>query len=67
MIYIGNKPTFKHEYTSIEAHILEFNQDIYGKQIDLFLEEKIRGDIQFDSKDELIVQIKKDIKRCYGS
>lgn len=67
MIYIGDKPTFNSNYTSIEVHILDFNNMIYNESIDIFIEEKIRDDIKFKSKDDLIKQIHQDIKHCYDT
>ena len=67
MIYIGNKPTFNSNFTAIEIHILNFNTSIYNQEIDVFLEEKIRNHKKFESTDQLIQQIEKDINYCYGS
>ena len=43
-IYIGNKPTFENINTSIEVHIINFNQDLYGQDLNVFLTHKIRDD-----------------------
>lgn len=46
----------------IENHILDFNCNIYGKDLIVEFEEFVRRDINFNSPEELIEQIKKDIK-----
>lgn len=45
-----------------EAHIFDFNQNIYWKEIEIILLKKIRDIQKFDSSDSLINQIKKDIE-----
>jgi len=47
---------------SVEVHIFDFNQVIYGKEVEVEFISRIRSEIEFESKDELVVQIKKDIK-----
>ena len=66
MIYIGNKPTFISQETGIEVHLLDFNYNLYNKTIDIFITRKIRNQQQFNSSNELIEQIKKDIHTCYN-
>lgn len=44
-----------------EVHILDFNQDIYGYNIKISFITKIRNQIKFQSSEELIQQINKDI------
>jgi len=46
----------------LEAYILDFSEDIYGKRIELEVGEKIRELIRFETDDELIEQVKKDIE-----
>ncbi len=59
---VGNNPTFGNTNNiSIETHILDFNGDLYGKNIEIFFISKIRDEKKFDSKEDLIEQIKKDI------
>jgi riboflavin kinase/FMN adenylyltransferase len=46
----------------VEAHIFNFNREIYGKQVKIYFEKKLRDDMKFESKLSLINQIKKDIE-----
>lgn len=59
---IGLNPTFEGvKKISIETHILDFNRDIYGEEIRIHFLEFLRGETRFNSVNELIEQIKKDI------
>lgn len=62
-IYIGSKPTFGGKQNSIEAHIIEFEENIYGSEVSLFLEQRLRNEMKFDSKDALLAQIKDDLEQ----
>ncbi len=58
---IGYSPTFDdHEFT-VEAHILDFDKDIYGQDIRVNFIQRIRDEIKFSSIDELSDQITKDV------
>lgn len=59
---IGKNPTFIEEGSlSVETHLLDFNQDIYGEQVKVSFFHKIRNEIKFKSVNELIEQINKDV------
>lgn len=61
-VNIGVRPSFKDgTYKSIEAHLLGFDKDIYGKVLSLELEDRIRDEKKFDSLEDLKNQIKEDI------
>jgi len=45
-----------------EAHIFDFDKDIYGEKIEVILLKKIRDNKKFSSLKELIKQIQKDQK-----
>ena len=58
---IGYSPTFEdHEFT-VEVHILDFDENIYGKKIRINFIQRIRNEIKFSNISELIDQIKRDI------
>jgi riboflavin kinase/FMN adenylyltransferase len=61
---IGFNPTFAGGKLSIEVHILDFNQNIYGKNLDVMLIERLRDEVRFDSPEQLIAQIKMDIAQA---
>lgn len=60
---VGKNPTFEEtENTQVETHILNYNKNTYNKKIEVFFLNKIRGERKFDSKEDLIAQINKDIE-----
>lgn len=59
--YIGTRPTFKpHPAKHIEVYIFNFNQNIYGKYLEIQFIKKIRDERKFDSCGSLVRQIKND-------
>ncbi len=66
-VNIGLRPTFKDDgLKTIEAHILDFNEDIYDKEIEIIFIDRLRDEKKFDSKESLIEQIKSDISSVQG-
>jgi riboflavin kinase/FMN adenylyltransferase len=61
---IGMRPTFAEPERTFEAHIFDFNQSIYDRDVKLELIERIRPERKFDSADELAAQISRDLKRA---
>jgi len=62
-INIGFNPTFEGiRSLRVEAHIVGFKGDIYNKKITIFFLEKIRQESKFLKVEELVEQIKKDVK-----
>lgn len=59
---IGFNPTFHASTLSLEVHLLDFNQDIYGDEIQVYFVKRIRDEIRFSSVRELVLQIQKDIE-----
>lgn len=57
---IGNRPTVGGDSQTIEAHFLNFNLDIYNKNIKIVFVEFIREEVKFNSLDDLKIQINKD-------
>lgn len=65
---IGFNPTFEGESLSFETHIIGFNGNIYGEEIEIFFHKRTRDESKFESMEELVKQIKKDIEdRVYMS
>ncbi|MFM7457130.1 MAG: bifunctional riboflavin kinase/FAD synthetase [bacterium] len=62
LVNIGYRPTFSDKAElSIEAHLLNSSEDLYGAELELEFVDKIRDEKKFSSKEELIKQIKEDI------
>lgn len=62
---VGTNPTFDESHRKVETYILDFNQNIYGKDISIEFVEFFRYDIKFDSKEALIEQMNSDKKKAY--
>jgi riboflavin kinase/FMN adenylyltransferase len=61
MMNIGIRPTLENGlHTSLEVHILDFNEDIYNQTIRVEFITKIRNEQKFNGIDELINQLQKD-------
>ena len=63
VLNIGFNPTFADQKLSIEVHIFDFNENIYGKHLDVLFVERLRDELRFASPGELVAQIEKDIVR----
>lgn len=62
---IGFNPTFTPDkkIPSLEAHLLDFDRDIYGKEIKLEFVARVRNELKFTSVESLLEQIYDDIKK----
>lgn len=60
MLNIGTNPTFAATARTIEVNILDFNKDIYGKNVTIKFVQRIRDEIRFGLIDQLIEQIRSD-------
>ena len=58
---IGYSPTFDDHVFSVEVHILDFDENIYGQNIRVNFVKHIRDEEKFSTVSELSDQIKKDI------
>jgi 3,4-dihydroxy 2-butanone 4-phosphate synthase/GTP cyclohydrolase II len=65
-ISVGRRPTFYREVGSrlLEAHLLDFDGDLYGHQVVVHLDHWIRGQSAFSSTEELIEALKDDVARA---
>lgn len=61
-VYIGNRPTLHHGH-AIEAHLLDFNDNVYDKGATIRFVAKQRDNIKFDSIDKLKTQIQRDVQK----
>jgi riboflavin kinase/FMN adenylyltransferase len=60
MLNIGRRPTLPGKQVSMEVHLLNFNRDIYGENIQLNFVKRIRDEVRFDNLSLLEAQLKKD-------
>lgn len=61
LMNIGKRPTFKGENRTIEVYIMDFDKNIYKKDIVCYVLDKIRDEKYFDSAEKLRKQIMKDV------
>ena len=60
---IGTKPTVNNDSVmGVETYIYNFNEDVYGNEIDVFLLSHTRAEMKFDNVDELKMQMALDIE-----
>ena len=57
---IGNRPTLDGKNKTIEVHLLDFDQNLYGEKIQVGLLKRLRDEQKFDSIELLFEQIQKD-------
>jgi riboflavin kinase/FMN adenylyltransferase len=62
MLYIGNRPTINGTKKNIEINIFDFNQDIYGESLTIYIHKLIREDMKFSDLEALKVQLSLDEK-----
>ena len=60
IVNIGNAPTFGVASKTLEAHLINFNGDLYGKTLKISLLKYLRSITKFNSAEELRAQLKKD-------
>lgn len=62
MLNIGRNPTFQRQQTTIEAHIIGFEGDIYGRKVRVEFGRKLRDEQRFESVEALQKQLEADKK-----
>lgn len=60
IVNVGQKPTFGLDYVNVEAHVLNFDGDLYGKRLKIALTKYLRPVSKFESANELAEQLKRD-------
>jgi riboflavin kinase/FMN adenylyltransferase len=60
MMNIGVKPTLGENLLSIEVHLLQFSEDIYGQEIQVNVIERLRDEQKFESFESLKSQLEID-------
>lgn len=67
VVNIGIRPTFEGTERTIEAHVLEFAGDLYGRELEVRFVARLRGEQKFDSVDALVAQIGLDVAGARSS
>lgn len=63
MMNIGNRPTFNESSLQLEVHILDFDDDLYGKEVQIQFVKRIRDETSFKGVDALKKQLAADEQR----
>jgi riboflavin kinase / FMN adenylyltransferase len=71
-ISLGRRPTFyvDAEQSLLEAHLLDFDGDLYDQAVSVRFIERLRGEIRFEGVEALVEQMGKDVdatRRLVGS
>jgi riboflavin kinase/FMN adenylyltransferase len=64
LTFIGQAKTFDQEEYKAETYILDFNKDVYDKEVTVMLIKKLRGNMKFSSAENLIKQMHQDKKEA---
>lgn len=62
VLNIGFNPTFADNALSVEVYIFNFNEDIYGKRLEILFIDRIRDEMKFDGPARLVEQIRRDVE-----
>jgi riboflavin kinase/FMN adenylyltransferase len=58
---VGVRPSFDNGNPSVEAYILDFDQDLYGRELELTFVRWLRPELRFSSVQALIDQMHDDV------
>ena len=61
---VGVAPTFERGESKIEAHVLDFGGDLYGRIVEVRFLQRIRGERRFGGVEELMEQIGRDVEEA---
>lgn len=62
LVFVGAAKTFGETKRLVEVYILDFDENVYGQELEVVLLKKLRENKKFDSVDKLVEQMKKDEK-----
>lgn len=62
MTNVGISPTFMNKDITVESYLLDFDRDIYGQTLTITFEKYLRPEAKYDSLDDLIAQIHRDVE-----
>ncbi len=63
-ISVGTNPTFDGRNRTVEPHLLDFDADLYGKRVAVDFVDQLRGMRKFESIDELVQAIARDVDQA---
>lgn len=62
-ISVGTRPTYYSEGGGrlVEAYLLDFAGDLYGERVQLAVTARVRGQVRFESSEQLVSQMQEDV------
>jgi riboflavin kinase/FMN adenylyltransferase len=64
---IGTRPTLGGNRVSIEVFVIDFKGDLYGQELEVVFQHRLRDEVRFASLDELKSQIARDVEKARAS
>jgi riboflavin kinase/FMN adenylyltransferase len=64
VVNLGQRPTFGGEHATVEAHLIDFDGDLYGARLRLEFHERLRGEQRFDDGEALVARIREDVAQA---
>ncbi|MCL2474932.1 MAG: riboflavin biosynthesis protein RibF, partial [Chloroflexi bacterium] len=65
VLNIGYRPTFDASAKTFEVHLLNFNGNLYGKELRTDIISFIRNEIRFENVEQLAIQIQEDVQKAH--
>ncbi len=62
VVNVGVRPTFGGDREVVEAHLLDYEGDLYGRELRLRFVARIRDEMKFGGVDDLVAQIGRDVE-----
>jgi riboflavin kinase/FMN adenylyltransferase len=66
VVNVGVRPTFGETTLAVEAHLLDFTGDLYGRHVRLDFLDRLRDEMRFPSVEDLKAQVFRDIAAARG-
>lgn len=61
---VGYNPTFNHQELSVEVHIFDFDEDLYGQSLRVHFVKRLRDEKKFSGVEELLAWIRMDMREA---
>ena len=62
-VSVGSNPTFSGTVRTVEAYVLDVDEDFYGHEVGVDFVARLRGQERYDDMDSLVAAIKDDVAR----
>ena len=62
-VSVGSNPTFSGKVRTVEAYVLDVDEDFYGYEVGIEFAHRLRGQERFDGIDPLVEQMNADVER----